>query len=398
VIAWTSSPLTEAIQGLRGLLEDPAWQASAHPPVIRAALRQHLGDHDPVTRTLTAQALHLIEPDGERRLKLARQRLLAEPHPHVRAVLFVQLGRLIGQNAAAVDRLVAELADSGQWPLAASVPAAAPRAVDGRDAADSQDDATVKGDLLEVVASLLLLLAVRHEQPAAASLINRWFSHPLDHSEAFHQAAFQLRAMGMLATDREGDTVAAKAFALLREATDEIVTTVEAQLAGGQRDNDVWNSALRLTDTVADQLYAASEALRERQATASEQQRLEPSSRASTELFRLAMPLLEQLVRVHNPRITHRLVETLAHLAEHDPKRVLLAVHRAVAPGQGYQYEPMAVDLIVSLIRRYFADYRDLVTTDEEALTALRELIEVFVRAGWPSAITLAYQLPDAFR
>jgi hypothetical protein len=148
---------------------------------------------------------------------------------------------------------------------------------------------------------------------------------------------------------------------------------------------------------VADQLYAASGALQERQATASEQQ-LEPSSRANTDLFSLAMPLLEQLARVHHPRITHRLVETLAHLAEHDPKRVLLAVHRAVAPGQGYQYESMAVDLIVSLIQRYLADYRNLVTTDEEALTALRELIEVFVRAGWPSAITLAYQLPDAFR
>jgi hypothetical protein len=247
------------------------------------------------------------------------------------------------------------------------------------------------------VASLLLRLAVRHEQPAAAGIINRWFSHPLDHAEAFHQAAFQLRAMGMLATDREGDSVAAKAFALLRVATDEIVATVQAQLAGGERDNDVWKSALRLADTVADQLYAASEALQDRQATASEQQ-LEPSSRASTELFRLAMPLLQQLARVHHPRITHRLVETLAHLAEHDPKRVLLAVHRAVAPGQGYQYESMAVDLIISLIQRYLADYRDLVTTDEEVLTALRELIEVFVRAGWPSAITLAYQLPDAFR
>jgi hypothetical protein len=39
-----------------------------------------------------------------------------------------------------------------------------------------------------------------------------------------------------------------------------------------------------------------------------------------------------------------------------------------------------------------------LVTTDEEVLTALRQLIEAFVRAGWPEAITLAYQLPDAFR
>jgi hypothetical protein len=63
-----------------------------------------------------------------------------------------------------------------------------------------------------------------------------------------------------------------------------------------------------------------------------------------------------------------------------------------------YAYEPLAIGLIVGLVQRYLAEKRDLVTTDEEVLTALRELIEVFVRAGWPEAITLAYQLPDAFR
>jgi len=69
-----------------------------------------------------------------------------------------------------------------------------------------------------------------------------------------------------------------------------------------------------------------------------------------------------------------------------------------VPPGQLYEYEPLAVDLIVNLVQRYLAEYRDLVTTDNASLTALRELLEVFVRAGWPQAITLAYQLPDAFR
>jgi hypothetical protein len=60
--------------------------------------------------------------------------------------------------------------------------------------------------------------------------------------------------------------------------------------------------------------------------------------------------------------------------------------------------EVQAVGLIVRLVQRYLAENRELVTTDEDVLTALRELIEVFVRAGWPEAITLAYQLPDAFR
>ena len=35
---------------------------------------------------------------------------------------------------------------------------------------------------------------------------------------------------------------------------------------------------------------------------------------------------------------------------------------------------------------------------DQPGARSPGELIEVFVRAGWPSAITLAYQLPDAFR
>jgi hypothetical protein len=58
----------------------------------------------------------------------------------------------------------------------------------------------------------------------------------------------------------------------------------------------------------------------------------------------------------------------------------------------------LAVDLIVNLIQRYLAEYRTLVTTDDESLVAIHQLLEVFVRAGWPSAIALAYQLPDAFR
>jgi hypothetical protein len=53
------------------------------------------------------------------------------------------------------------------------------------------------------------------------------------------------------------------------------------------------------------------------------------------------MPLLERLAQIHHPGITHQLVETLAHLADHDPKRVLLTVQRAVAPGNLYEQEPL---------------------------------------------------------
>lgn len=399
MIAWTSTPVTEAIQGLRGLLESPAWQASQHAPMIRAGLRHHLDDPDQVNRMLATQAIHLIEPDADQRLQLIRQQLLTEPHPFIRAILFSQLGPLVPKHAAAIDGLVAELAAKGHWPLAPLTPAAVPPAADAQNAAEDADDDLSKRELLQVTAQLLLLLAIRHEQPTAAGVVHRWFTNPLDDSEAFQQGVFQLRDMGMLAIEQEGSPVAVKAFGLLGQATDQLVAAVEAQLSAAERDTDALKSALRMANAVVDQLYSASGALDARQATASPGlEQAEPRSHASAAFFTLAMPLLERMTQVHQPGITHQLIETLAHLAEHDPKRVLLAVHRSVPPGQLYEYEPLAVELIVNLIQRYLADYRHLVTSDEESLTALRQVLEVFVRAGWPSAIALAYQLPEAFR
>jgi hypothetical protein len=203
----------------------------------------------------------------------------------------------------------------------------------------------------------------------------------------------------VLVPDREDSTATGTAFALLSEATGQLATMIEAQRWGQERDDAVLRTALELADTVVDQLYFASGAFGERRtATSGPQEQAGSSSPTGTAFFDLAMPLLDQLAQIHHPRITHRLVETLAHLAEYDPKRVLLTVHRAVPPGEDYTYEPLAVGLIVRLVKRYLAENRELVTTDEDVLTALRELIEVFVRAGWPEAITLAYQLPNAFR
>jgi hypothetical protein len=325
VIGWTITPVTEAIQALHGLLKDPGWQASRHAPRIRAALRQQLTDPRPVNRMLAAQALHLIEPAGAPRLALARQRLLAEPDAHIRAVLVFQLVGLVAEHAAAVDGLVAELDSSGFWPFAST--------------------------------------------------------------------------LGVLVPEREDSTATGTAFALLSEVTGQLATVIEAQRSSRERGDAVLRTALELADTVVDQLYFASGAFEERRTAASgPQEQAGSSPPTSRAFFDLAMPLLDQLAQIHHPRITHRLVETLAHLAEHNPKRVLLTVRRAVLPGEDYAYEPLAVDLIVRLVQRYLAEHRDLVTTDEGALTALRELIEVFVRAGWPQAITLAYQLPDAFR
>jgi predicted RNA-binding Zn ribbon-like protein len=85
--------------------------------------------------------------------------------------------------------------------------------------------------------------------------------------------------MGMLTIEQKGSTVAVKAFDLLREATDQLVAAVEAQLSAAERDTDALKSALRMASAVVDQLYSASGALDARQATASPGlEQAEPSS------------------------------------------------------------------------------------------------------------------------
>jgi hypothetical protein len=394
VVAWDPTPTTSAIEGLRRLLARPEWRDSAQAPAIRAALRQRLADPDEPNRLIAAQALSLIEPTDDGRLHVARERLLAETHPIVRAVLLQQLGSLLPGRAAEVDQLLAELGSSGRWPLFASNAAVAPPAgaVTG---AEGADEAIAERELLQVVVHLLLALGLRYQQPLGVGVIGRWFTHPLDYPEVFEHAVFGLRNLGMLHPSGQAD-VAARAFALLQQATEQLVMTVEEQSSGEEQDPAPLRSAVRLADDVVDQLYFASGALDDKRAARlGEGQQPEANERP---FYELSIPLLERLAQVHYPHVTHRLVETLAYLAEHDPRRVFLAVHAAVAPGHGYEYEPMAVDLVVGIIRRYLANYRDVVTSDEAGLAALREILEAFVQVGWSSAVALAYELPDVFR
>jgi len=60
--------------------------------------------------------------------------------------------------------------------------------------------------------------------------------------------------------------------------------------------------------------------------------------------------------------------------------------------------DQLAADMMKSLIERYLAEFRNIVVTDPELLTAIRSVLDAFVRIGWPAAVALSYRLGDAFR
>jgi F0F1-type ATP synthase assembly protein I len=397
VIAWSSTP-ARAIGGLRMLLDRPEWRGSAHAPAIRAVLYQRVADPDETIRMLTAQAIHLIQPTDGKRLSLIRDRLLAETHSTVRAILLSQLGFVLSSKAAEVDQLLAELGRSADWLVFATRAATARLTSDNASTEEATDEAFAEGERLRVAVQLVLVLALRHQQAFAVELVGRWFAHPLEYPQIFKHTVYELRNLGMLDPSRQ-EAVAARTFALLRQATEPLVATVEEQASAVVQEPEVLRSAVQLADAVVDQIYFASGALDDRRTATAIGDRQSRVARGGVKLFyELSMPLLERLVQVRYPSITHRIVETLAYLADYDPKRVFLAVHDAVTPAQGYEYERMGVDLVIGLIKLYLADYRDILTSDEACLIALREILEAFVRVGWPSAVALAYELPDAFR
>lgn len=113
-----------------------------------------------------------------------------------------------------------------------------------------------------------------------------------------------------------------------------------------------------------------------------------------------AHAILEVLSEFSLPSLTHHLLEMLEFLIPYDPAGVFLLVGRVVRSGKGggYQYESMAVDLVVRLVERFIAEFRHVLREDEACRRTLVEILDIFVDAGWASARQLTYRMEEIFR
>ena len=88
------------------------------------------------------------------------------------------------------------------------------------------------------------------------------------------------------------------------------------------------------------------------------------------------------------PSVPLHLLETLESFISMDPRGVFLRIGRVVHGGTSarYQYEQLDADLLVKLVERYLAEHRALLREDAACRQALLEMLDIFVRAGWPAA------------
>ena len=107
-----------------------------------------------------------------------------------------------------------------------------------------------------------------------------------------------------------------------------------------------------------------------------------------------------QLSNVALPSAAHHLIETLQSFIPFEPIPVFHAIAAVVrsAKSWGYQYESLAVDLLVKVTENYIAEHRIELQKDRQSREELIDILETFVEAGWPSARRLSYRLEEIFR
>ncbi len=250
---------------------------------------------------------------------------------------------------------------------------------------------------LEACTEIAGLLWVLDGHAKAEAVLRRLSNIEQYGGSALMTMLHEVRSSGAFTSDDDGTRSRALQVCdqLVQRALDELgdLRNIQREVEGGQL--ATMKAAAEVLDAVASQLYFASGAFEARQAGIDH----EPSP-SEVRFADEAEAILRRLGQVPFPRVTHHLVQLLEHVLEARPDRVLLMIRDLVTTGGqdgAYQLDKMAVDLAVRIVQRVLADHRGILQT-AECLSALRQILDVFVDAGWPEAHRLTYGLEHVFR
>jgi hypothetical protein len=99
------------------------------------------------------------------------------------------------------------------------------------------------------------------------------------------------------------------------------------------------------------------------------------------------------------PRTAHYLLQCLNGVLRYDPESIIKFASRVckAASALSYQFDSMAISEVVKLVEQSLADHKQ-VLKDSSVAEALGEILDIFVRAGWPDALQLTFKLDQAVR
>ena len=156
---------------------------------------------------------------------------------------------------------------------------------------------------------------------------------------------------------------------------------------------------LQIAGSIVDQLYFASGVFQAKTGQSSSDDRHAGDAQRER-LYHEAHGLVVELTGLGEPHAMHHLIEMLEGCIDFDAADVFVLIAQAVQSSAtwGYQFEPMGEELIVRIVKRYVTDHRELFRDGSGLETALADILDLFVEAGWPGARRLVYGLPEIFR
>jgi hypothetical protein len=225
-------------------------------------------------------------------------------------------------------------------------------------------------------------------------VVTAWLSQPLASPHRTTRAMICLRNL-INPAEPSARQAQDRAFTLLALPLDQLrATSLKAEQATTASEDlsERLSSAIRIAVHLVEHLYFASGAF-------DPQTPPQPSTLGGdlNRFSTLALPLLDKLSVIHYPAVTHHIVQTIDHISAAQPRQALLIAAKAVTADPAYPREPLGLDATIQLIQHYTADHRDLVLNDPQCTTAIRALLEAFIRPGWDKAARLAEELDELF-
>ncbi len=224
--------------------------------------------------------------------------------------------------------------------------------------------------------------------------------HHLDEVDYLVRGLHGVLVTGAIAPpDSKRDAVRRRSWRFLLGVTEVVaaafrlgVDQQEATDVGDERlTEEELRSLARVLDAVGWNIYRASGALKRDEA---------PSTEVLRRLYIESGEVIAALADVGLPQLSHRLMEALEVFVTIDPRGVFGQVARVVLGGRegAYEYDPMAEEVLIRIVRRYLADHREIFQSDEEAQEHLIGVLDTFLAAGSEDARRLIYQLDQIFR
>jgi hypothetical protein len=263
--------------------------------------------------------------------------------------------------------------------------------------------------LLETLGGWTAQLFSAQGRASARDWLDQWCRKPQGNAEALNAFSSSVRnllfekydpeaaAESVAASERARDGIASILNASL-QCCDEAYSALTAEQGGSMSQDEAirsYQTCSKIVDHVANQLYFGSGAFKNSKA---EKAGLSDSA-AMRQFLSDYQATLELLGRSREPRTIHHLVELYEFLVPADPARVFDAIHTVVGQARegGYHLENLAASVVVRLVRQYIADHRSLFD-DSLRREQLVAILRIFSDVGWPSAMTLLFELPDLMR